>query len=325
MAFQIDRRELLTGAAAVLMAAVPECSRAGEPLEHLTLVVPAAPGGGWDQTAHAMERTLKQASLSRHTNVYNYDGQRGLTGLGKFATEAAGRTDSLMVAGLVMVSTIASTKSAVTLADLKPLARLAADFQVVVVPSGSKLQSMADLGVALTSDVASLAWTGGPPGGTDHILAGLIGRAVGIDLSQLRYNPATDGAPIQAALLEGRADIGIGGSRDFSDDLASGRLRALGISARSRRPGLDLPTIKEQGFDVELVNWRGVFAPPRIDDGAFKTLGAVIEAMAKSLAWHDEVARRGWLDLYQPAEAFGRFVANESTRIGEVLRRLGVA
>ena len=325
----IDRRNLLRsaigGAAAVAAGPVGYSARADNTLEKLSLFVPAAPGGGWDQTARAIERTLKLAGLARRIEVVNAPGQRGVTGLTRFATEMSGQGDSLMVTGLVMISATAGANAPITLANVTALARLAADFQIVVVPAASKLQSFSDLAVALTSDAGAVEWTGGPVGGTDHILAGLISRAVGIDLARLRYRAAPDGEPIQAALLDGRAAVGIGGSRDFTAELAAGSLRPLAISSRNRRTGIDVPTIKEQGLDVELVNWRGVFAPAKIDAATLKSLAATIETMAKSLAWHDEIARRGWLDLYQPGEAFARFVGNETARIGEVLRRLGVA
>jgi putative tricarboxylic transport membrane protein len=305
------------------LAALPVAARAADPLPNLNLFVPGAAGGGWDQTARSIERTAKHLRLVNAIGVTNFEDRAG--GLVKFAHEYVFRDDWILVAGLVMISATAAAKSPLGLVDLTPIARLAADFQVVAVPASSRLQSATDLAAALAADVQSLVWTGGSAGGTDHILAGLIGRAAGVDLALLKYVPAAAGLPIQAALLDGRAAVGIGGWRDFANDIASGALRPLGISSRSRRPGINIPTLKEQGVDVELVNWRGVFAPPKLHETSLKTLGATFESMGKSLAWHDELTRRGWLDLYQPSEPFGRFVANETNRIGDVLRRLGAA
>ena len=323
----IDRRGLLRaaigGVAAATLGPGFGQANAGEPLENLKLFVPAAPGGGWDQTARAIESTLKQTALVRRVSVTNNSGDRvaGLTG---FANEMVFRGDCLLVAGLVMIIATAGVKPPIGLGDVTPLARLTAEFQVVVVSNDSKIRTPADLAVALTSDVGSLVWAGGPFGGTDHILAGLIGRAVGVDVSQIHYLAAAPGEPIQTALFDGRAMIAIGGWRDFTKDIAAGALRPLGISTRARRPGIDVLTLKEQGLDVELVNWRGVFAPPKLHDSSRQSLTAVIESMAKSLAWHDELTRRGWQDFYLAGDPFARFVANETARIGDILRRLGV-
>ena len=98
-----------------------------------------------------------------------------------------------MVNGLVMVGAILTNKSAVTLEKDTPIARLTGEYEVIVVPAASELKTLADLVAKLKADPGSVAWGGGSAGGTDHILAGLIAKAAGADVSKLNYVPFSGG------------------------------------------------------------------------------------------------------------------------------------
>ena len=86
--------------------------------------------------------------------------------------------------------------------------------------------------------------------------------------------------------------------------MAAGKLRAIGIAAPERVPAIEVPTLKEQGIDVELVNWRAVFAPPGIKDKDLAALSEMVDKMVKSAGWQKVLKKRGWLDLYQSHDQF---------------------
>ena len=89
-------------------------------------------------------------------------------------------------------------------------------------------------------------------------------------------------------------------------------------------PGLDVPTLKEQGLDVALTNWRGVMAPPQIKDADKKKLGEMIGAMVKSEAWQETLKARGWIDLYQPEEEFAAFLQKDRAQVEGILKDIGL-
>ena len=97
-------------------------------------------------------------------------------------------------------------------------------------------------------------------GGTDHILAGLIAKAAGADLTKLNYIAHSGGGEALASILGGHVTAGISGYEEFAPQIVAGKLRGIAISADQRLPGIDVPTLKEQGIDVSLINWRGVMA-----------------------------------------------------------------
>ena len=146
-----------------------------------TIMAPAAPGGGWDQTARSMQEALQAEGISGNVQVTNVPGAGGTIGLAQFVNEANGNPNALIVGGYVMVGAILTNASPVTLDMVTPIARLTGEAVVVVVPAASELQTMDDLVAKLKADPGSVAWAGGSAGGADHITAGLIAKTVGVD------------------------------------------------------------------------------------------------------------------------------------------------
>ena len=108
--------------------------------------------------------------------------------------------------------------------------------------------------------------TGGSAGGTDHIVAGLLAKVAGLPPSDLNYIPFSGGGESLAALLGNKVKAGISGVSEYSEQIKAGKLRALAVAGPQRVEGVDAPTLKEAGYDVELTNWRGVVAPGGIAD-----------------------------------------------------------
>jgi putative tricarboxylic transport membrane protein len=225
----------------------------------------------------------------------------------------------------VMVGALIANKAPVKLTQTTPIARLTGEVEVIVAPAQSKLQSMADLISQFKADPGKVSWAGGSAGGTDHILAGMIAKATGVDPRKVNYVAYSGGGPAQAALLGGHVTAGISGWAEFSEQVKAGKLRALAVSSGQRMAGIDVPTLKEQGVDVELFNWRGVFAPPAISAAQKQALIGVVDRMAKSAAWSEELKKREWIGIYLAGDEFGRYVQSETDRIEGILRELGLA
>jgi len=147
---------------------------------YLRIIAPAAPGGGWDQTARAMQQVLQRAGLAHTTAVENIPGAAGTIGLARFISAERGQGNVVMVSGLIMVSAIVTNGSPVTLREVTPIARLTGEYEVIVVPAASPFRSLNDLIQAFKERPESISWGGGSAGGTDQILAGLFADAVGV-------------------------------------------------------------------------------------------------------------------------------------------------
>lgn len=298
-------------------------SSAAPSLDRLTLVAPAAPGGGWDSTARAVQQVLEQEGVVKSAQTQNVPGAGGTVGLAGFAG-SRGRGETMMTMGLVMVGAIETNKSQATLDDVPPIARLTTEQEAVVVPADSPFQTLEDMVAAWKSDPGSVAIAGGSAGGTDQIFAGLLAEAAGVDPKAVNYIAFSGGGEALAAILGGKVAAGISGVSEFTDQVAAGELRALAVSGATPVEGFAAPTATEAGLDVVLDNWRGIVAPSGISDADKTALTAAIQTMYESEAWKQQLTEKGWDDAYLPAEEFTAFLASEKTRVQSVLKNLGL-
>jgi len=313
------------GAAALLVAALalslPPVH--AQPLDQLRLIAPAAPGGGWDQTARVMQQALQREGLARLAPVENIPGAAGTIGLARFIGAERGRGDVLMVSGLIMLGGIVTHQSPVTLRDTVPIARLTGEYEVIAVPAASPLRSLHDLIAAFKAQPGSISWGGGSAGGSDQILAGLVADAVGVDPKRVNYIAFSGGGESMSAILGGTVSVGINGFAEFAPQLEAGTLRALAISSAERLSGVDIPTLREQGVNVEFENWRSLVAPPGLTPADRARLETIVRAMVQSPTWRESLTRYRWLDRYLDGDAFTRFVDAEEARVRSILKKLG--
>lgn len=288
----------------------------------LTIVAPAAPGGGWDQTARALQHAFTTMDPAAPIQVENVPGAAGTIGLARFVSADRGRPDALLVTGLVMVSAIVATRSVVSLGDVTPIARLTGEDEVIVVPASSPHRTLPDLVAAFRREPRRVSWGGGSAGGTDDLLARLLAEAVGVSPADVNYVAFSGGGEALAALLGGQVTAGVSGLGEFAQSLATGQLRALAVASPARVPGLDVPTLREAGVPLDLANWRAVVAPPGLSDAAAAHLADRVRRVVQSPAWRDTLARTGWTDLHLDGPPFRQFLLAEQARVAAVLRRL---
>ncbi len=294
-------------------------------VESLRIFVPAAPGGGWDQTARSMENALRGTQLIKTAQITNVGGAGGAVGLPQFINQWKGQGNSLMVAGLVMVGSLIANKSQFSLAQVTPIARLTGEYQALVVPANSPFKTAKQLVDALKADPGKVPVAGGSAGGTDHILIGMIAQAVGVPAAKVSYVAFAGGGPATAAILGSQVAAGVSGYGEFAEQIKAGKMRLLAISAPTRQAGIDAPTLKEQGIDVELANWRGCFAPPGVSDADRKTMTDMVLKMTASKEWADICAKQDWTRITQTGDDFGKYIAGETERIRGILKDLGLA
>ena len=201
----------------------------------LKILAPAAPGGGWDQTARSMQQALVQSGAAKSVQVTNIPGAGGTIGIAQFVNSAKGDGNQLMVNGFVMVGAILMNKAPVSLDQVTPLARITEETQVIVVPANSPIKNAKDLAEAVKKDVAKVTFAGGSAGGVDHIMAALFVGAVGADASKVNYVPFSGGGESLAAILGGKVTAGISGVAEYDGQIKAGKLRAIGVTSPNRR------------------------------------------------------------------------------------------
>jgi putative tricarboxylic transport membrane protein len=317
---------LLTRRSAIVAACLSlatSFAAAQAPLE-LKITAPAAPGGGWDGASRSLQQAMTASGAAKSVQVVNVPGAGGTVGLAQFVNSAKGDGNQLMVMGITMLGAVLTNKAPVGLDEVTPIARLTADPLVIVVPVNSPHKTIKDLAAALKPDPSKVVWAGGSAGGADHILAALVVKAAGGDATKLNYVPFSGGGEALAEMLGGRVAAGVSGYNEFESQIKAGKLRALGIANAKRMAGIDVPTLKEQGMDVEFANWRGIVAAPGITPAQKAALGAAVEKALKSDEWAKVLKARGWDDAYLGADAFGAFLKADQVRVKDVLTSVGL-
>ncbi len=293
--------------------------------DSINMFVPAAPGGGWDGTARAIEAAAKEAGLVGAFQFENVGGAGGMVGLPRFVNQRKGQGNTLMVGGSAMVGAAITTKSPVTMKDVTPIAKLTEEAGVIAVPVDGKIKNWKDLEAAFKANPKAVSVAGGSAGGTDHQLLGLIIKALGKNPRDAAYVAFAGGGPANAAILGGQVTAGISGYSEFEEQIKAGRMRAIAVSGNKRIPGIDVPTLKELGVNVTAANWRGVFAAPGINAQQKAALVDLITKMHASKGWKETLEKRKWTDVFTAGAAFDTQIKQSIAETEAVLKELGLA
>jgi putative tricarboxylic transport membrane protein len=289
-----------------------------------TIMAPASPGGGWDQTARTMQEVLQAEGISGNVQVQNVPGAGGTVGLAQFVSTASGDPSQLIVGGYVMVGAILTNASPVSLADVTPIARLTGEAVAIVVPAASPIQDINGLVEAMKADPGAVSWAGGSAGGVDHITVGLLAKAAGVDPTKINYVAFSGGGEALAAILGNQVTAGISGLGEFLPQVQAGTMRLLAVSSGERIEGVDAPTLAESGYDVVVQNWRMVAAAPGLTAEQKAAVTADIEKLNASAGWQKALADKGWANTFLAGPEFDAQLAKDIEATNTVLKDIGL-
>ena len=306
--------------AAALAAIAFSAAAAAQP--SLKMMIPANPGGGWDQTGRALAAAMQSEKLVSGVQFDNKGGAAGTIGLAQFVNSSKGDANAVMIGGLVMVGGIILGNSPVNLGQVTPIARLTSEWEVIVVPAQSPHKSMADLMKAFKENPGKISWGGGSAGGTDHILIGLIAKEVGVDPARINYVPFKGGGEAVASILGGHVSAGVSGLGEFAEHIKSGKMRALAVSSPAKVDGI--ASLKEQGINVELGNWRGIFGAPGITPQQRDSLVKLVKSATDSPAWKATLDKLGWAPFFLGGEDYKKFLDEDIKRTTTMIQSLGI-
>jgi putative tricarboxylic transport membrane protein len=291
---------------------------------NLKMMIPANPGGGWDSTGRALGKALQESGVAASVNYDNKGGAAGAIGLAQFVNSAKNDPNALMVMGAVMLGGIITGKPPVSLDKATPVARLTSEYNVFVLPANSPFKTMKDVVEQLKKDPGSVKWGGGSRGSTEHIAAAMLAREVGVDPAKINYVAFRGGGEATAAILGGNVTVGGSGYSEFSEYITTGKMKAIAVTAAARLKGIDVPTMKEQGYNVVIGNWRGVYGAPGITAEQRKALTEMVVKATKSKAWAESLEKNGWTPALMTGPEFDAFVDNEFAALRAVMVKSGM-
>ena len=317
------RRDTFLKSMAILTAAgaLPLTAKAGA---NLKMMIPANPGGGWDGTGRALGKALIDSQAADTVTYDNKGGAAGVIGLAQFVNSAKGDGNSIIMTGAVMVGGIITGKPAVGMDKITPIARLTSEYNVFVVPADSPFKTMKDVVAQMQKDPASVKWGGGSRGSTEHICASMLATKVGVDPKKVNYVAFRGGGEATSAILGGNVSVGGSGYSEFAEYIAAGKMRPIGVTSEKRLAGINVPTMKEMGYDVVLGNWRGVYGAPDITPAQRAALTELIVKATKHKSWQDALEKNGWSPALLTGKAFDDFVDSEFASLRGIMHLSGM-
>ncbi len=261
-------------------------------------IAPANPGGGWDFTCRQIGKILFDiGQVDAPVQVTNMAGAGG--GLAYATVVAERNTDADLIVAASSATTTRLAQRAfgdATADQVRFVGAIAGDPGVIVVAADSPFQTLGDMVEAIKADPGSVAFAGGSAaGGFDHMKPLQIMKAAGFeDITQIKYIGVDGGADAITQTVGGFTQAMTGDMSEIIGFVNSGEVRVLAVMTEERVPGFDnIPTAREQGFDVVAVNWRGLYVPGGISDDEFNAWAAKLQAVADSAEWQQAMADNG--------------------------------
>ena len=291
---------------------------------NVKMMIPANPGGGWDTTGRAQGKALQEAGAATAVTYENKGGAAGAIGLAQFFNASKGDPNAVMVMGAVMLGGIITGKPPVSITQVTPIARLTTEYNVFVLPENSPFKTMADVVAQMKKDPGSVKWGGGSRGSTEHVAAAMIAREAGVDAAKINYVPFRGGGEATAAILGGNVTVGGSGYSEFQQYIEAGKMKPIGVTSGARLKGINIPTLKEQGINVEIGNWRGVYGAAGITPAQRDALTEMVVKATKSKAWAEALDKNGWTPALLTGKAFDEFVDRDFAGLRAIMVKSGM-
>jgi putative tricarboxylic transport membrane protein len=323
---KISRRALLSTLAAVgLGISVFGAPTNAAEIDKIHFLIPGGAGGGWDGTARGTGEALTKSGIIGSASYENMSGGGGGKAIGFLIENAKSNYGTLMVNSTPIVIRSLVKRFPHNFRDLTMIAGTIGDYAAIITNKNSPLKDFKDLVAAYKKNPKKVAIGGGSvPGGMDHLVAAMAFQAAGADPTKVKYIPYDAGGKLNAAILSGEV---VAGSTGFSEAVAlakSGEMRILAVTSAKRIPAFKAaPTLKEQGYDVTFVNWRGFFAAPGLPEAQANKYRMAIAKMYKTPEWEAVRARNGWVNIHNPGEKFTAFLVNQEKVIKDLMTKLG--
>ncbi len=316
---------VLLAAGTALLGLAPERAEAVE-IKSIHFLIPGGAGGGWDGTARGVGEALTKAGLIESASYENMSGGGGGKAIAYLIETADRQHGTLMVNSTPIVLRSLRGRFPQSFRDLTPIAAVIGDYGAFVVRADSPFQTWQDAIEAYNTDPKSVKVAGGSVrGGMDHLVAARAFQAAGADPNAVAYINYDAGGEALTGLLSGETQLLSTGLGEAREPPKAGQVRILAITAPERiADAPDIPTLKELGYDMEFVNWRGFFGAPGLPDELADAYAELLGKMYDTEAWEEVRARNGWVNIYKPRAEFVAFLEQQEKEMKELLNKLGI-
>jgi putative tricarboxylic transport membrane protein len=322
--------KIRTPARAFLLALLGGIAAAAQPAafpdRNVLLVVAGNPGGGLDLTARALEQTMLETRLHPTGFVLKHMGGAGGNLAKSYVHQRSGDPYTLYVeSNRIYVNKLVGTTH-LDHHDLTPIARLITEYLVWVVRADSPFKSAKEVLDKLKASPGSVVFGVGTLPSNDQMNILRPALAYGIDPKQVKIVIFKSGGDLMIQLLGGHVPVISTGLSEAIEQVKAGRVRVLTVSSPKPLQALSgVPTWRSMGINLEILHWRGLFAPPRTPASAVKYWDQTLSKLVKTDAWKKMLDKHGWFDAYAGSAQFRKDLDGEIKVYTAILTQLGMA
>lgn len=292
-------------------------------------IAPANPGGGWDFTCRQIGKIMFDiGAVDQPIQVTNMAGAGGGLAYNHVVAERGDDAELIVAASSATSTRLAQNAYAGMTADqVRFVGAIGADPGVIVVGADSEFNSLGDLVDAIKADPGSVAFAGGSAvGGFDHLKPLMILQRAGFtDITKIKYIGVDGGADAITQTIGGFTQAMTGDMSEVVGFVKAGEVRVLAVLTEDRIPGFDdIPTAKEQGFDVVAVNWRGLYIPRGVSDETFDLWASRLQQVADSDEWKEAMAANGLAPFTKVGSDFQSYVDDLVAEVRQLSKDIGV-
>jgi len=294
------------------------------PARTLNLIVPNPPGGMNQIHAQPLGAVIEKL-YKQPAPVLNKPGATAASGTAYVANQPADGYNVLVTTPNLYLAVekdkLFGIESPYRLEQIAPIALLSADPLAFCVQTENPVKSVKELVAAAKARQGAMSFSSSGPYGITHVPMAMFLDAAGL---KMRHVPTTGGGPAVIQLLGGHVDVHDGGLAAVYPHIKSGKLRPLALTDVKRSAALpDVPTLKENGYDVEAYLWVGLFTAAGVPDATFNRLREVVRKAVADPAFQDAMTKVQVVIDYRDAPEFKKFFDADHRRMAAAVKAIG--
>lgn len=290
------------------------------PSKAVQVIVPFTAGGGTDLVTRAIVDAAKD-SFPKGIAVENKTGGGGAIGMVAGVNAAADGT--VLTTVCVELTTLPHTGTGATLQhdSFKPVLMMNSAYSVLSVKADAPYENLADFIEAAKTQDLQIGNSG--VGAIWHLAAAALGQKAGVEFVHVPFNGAADAV---TSLLGGHIDAITVSYPEVSAQVEAGEMKVLAVLAPERLAGIpDVPTAKEEGFDVAVGTWRGIGVPKDTPDEIVNKIYEIFSTAAETEGFKTFMANNNLdIDIMNPEEFKAR-IASDNEMFKVLISDLGLA
>ncbi|ELU1436794.1 TPA: tripartite tricarboxylate transporter substrate binding protein [Providencia rettgeri] len=314
-------------ATAIFLVSVNQASALPERTE---CIAPAKPGGGFDLTCKLVQVSmLETKEIEKPMRVTYMPGGIGAVAYNAIVAQRPAESGTIVAFSGGSLLNLAQGKfGRYNENDVRWLASVGSDYGMIAVRADSPYKTLNDLMDTFKKDPNSIVFgAGGSIGSQDWMKTALLAKAIDIDPRKMRYVAFEGGGETLTALLGNHIQVLSGDISEMTPYINEGKIRILAVYADKRLgDGLsEIPTAKEQGYDIVWPIIRGFYMGPKVSDEDYNQWVEAFQKLQQTEDFKKQRELRGLFEYNLTGQELDSYVKKEIEQYREQARAFGLA